>query len=323
MLTYLTLSQHPHVFQAMTGLRVGEFDQLLRDIEPRYQEAEHQRRQRPNRLRAPGGGPHHKLSIRDQLLLTVIWLRLYPTYETLGFLFGVSDTIAGRVIQRLLPLLEASGRDTMRLPDPGKKHRRELQQLLAELPELYVLVDTFEQRVQRPRQRTEADGYYSGKQKMHTLKSQVVVDGRTRQIVDVAASVRGPTADITLLKASKLLERLPAGVGLCGDLAYVGLSQLHPQGLGITPRRKPRGQPRPAEDVAFNRQVGRLRVPAEHSINRMRRYQALTQMDRHHRRGHTMRTIAVAGLVNRQLQARRPYGACHMTCGLACVRTIN
>ncbi|MGQ9903529.1 MAG: helix-turn-helix domain-containing protein [Anaerolineae bacterium] len=33
-------------------------------------------------------------------------MRLYPTYQTLGFLFGVSDTTAGRVIQRWLPVRE-------------------------------------------------------------------------------------------------------------------------------------------------------------------------------------------------------------------------
>ncbi|MGQ9904047.1 MAG: hypothetical protein ACUVRU_06935 [Anaerolineae bacterium] len=64
-------------------------------------------------------------------------------------------------------------------------------------------------------------------------------------------------------------------------------------------------------------------MPVEHSINRMRRYQALTQMDRHHRCEHTKGTVAVAGLVHRQLEARKPYGACHVTCGCSSVRTIN
>ncbi|MGQ9904465.1 MAG: IS5/IS1182 family transposase, partial [Anaerolineae bacterium] len=58
--------------------------------------------------------------------------------------------------------------------------------------------------------------------------------------------------------------------------------------------------------MEFNRQVARVRVPVEHSINQMRRYRALTQMDRHHRCGHTRRTVAVAGLVHRQLEARKP-----------------
>jgi hypothetical protein len=39
----------------------------------------------------------------------------------------------------------------------------------------------------------------------------------------------------------------------------------------------------------------------EHSLARLRRYQALSQVDRHHRRDHTARVRAVAGLVNRML----------------------
>lgn len=325
MLTYLTLARHPKVFQSMTGLRVREFDELVCDIEPRYAEAEHKRLQRPDRRRAIGGGPRHKLSLRDQLLLTVIWLRLYPTNEALGFLFGVSDTTAGRIIARLLPLLEASGQDTMRMPDPGRKHRRDLKQVLESAPELQaiLLVDTFEQRVQRPRERAEADTWYSGKKKMHTLKSQVVVDGRTGRIVDVASGARGPTADITLFRESGMLERCPEEAVLCGDLAYVGMRESYRAGQAITPRRKPRGQPRPPEDVAFNRSVARLRIPVEHSINRLRRYQALSQTDRHHRQGYTMRVRTVAGLVNRQLEARNSYGTRHVIDELSYLKTLN
>jgi hypothetical protein len=42
----------------------------------------------------------------------------------------------------------------------------------------------------------------------------------------------------------------------------------------------------------------------EHTIGRLRRYQALSQVDRHRRRGHTARVRAVAGLVNRMLDHR-------------------
>jgi len=43
----------------------------------------------------------------------------------------------------------------------------------------------------------------------------------------------------------------------------------------------------------------------EHGINRLRRYKALSQVDRHHRKGHTARVRAVAGLVNRMLDHRQ------------------
>jgi hypothetical protein len=311
LLRYDHLSRHPVVFQHMTGLRLGEFATLLDDVVPRFVAAQHQRLARVERQRALGGGRTADLSVRDQILLAVVWLRQYPTNEVLGFLFGVSDSTVSRIIAiaRVVPLLEASGRDTMRLPDPGRKHRKTLDALLADTPELAVLIDSFEQRVQRPKQRSEADGYYSGKKRQHTLKSQVAVDEQTGTICDVADSVVGPTADITLLKESRLLERLPPGVGGMGDLAYVGIAELHPQGLGLTPRRKPRGKPRPAEDVAFNRACSKRRMPVEHAIGRLRRYQCLNQTDRHHRKNHSARVRAVAGLVNRQMRARTPKAA--------------
>ncbi len=298
-LQYAQLSCVPGVFRAMTGLTVAQFDLLYSDLLPQYRVAEQQRLGRPNRQREIGGGHQFTLIARDQILLAVVWLRRYPTDEVLGYLFGVSETITLRTRHRLVPLLAAAGLDTMRLPDPGRKRRLHLDDLLQETPGLAVLVDTYEQRVQRHKQRDEADRWYSGKKKAHTVKTQVAVDERDGRIVDMPPSVRGPTADLVVLKESGLLPRLPTGVGICGDLAYMGINDLHPAVRGVTPRRKPRGQPRPVEDVAYNRAFARRRVGVEHQIGRMRRYESVTQRDRHHRRGITSRNRAVAGLVNR------------------------
>lgn len=326
---YHNLQRYPTVFRSLTGLRVGEFDQLVKDFTPLYQAAEGARhnptltREGRARKRALGAGPHFTLGMRDQLLLSVVWLRVYPSNEVLGFLFGVSDSTASRLVSRVVPLLAKAGKDGMRMPDPGRKHRRTLDELLREIPELGVVIDTFEQPVQRPgpwsKNREEADCWYSGKKKRHTVKSQVGVDRNSGEIVDVTESVPGPTNDLTLLKQSKLLDRLPEGVSGEGDLAYVGIANLHPQGLGFTPRRKPRGKdkhrprgqdkPRPPEDAAYNTAFAKSRIVVEHTILRMRRYDCLWQTDRHHRniKGHTERVAAVAGLVNRQIRHRLPY----------------
>jgi len=181
----------------MTGLRIPEFDTLIADVLPTYVAAEYERLSRPDRQRAIGAGHPFTLDDRDQLLLTVVWLRVYPIHEVLGYLFGISDSTVSRTIGRVLPLLEQAGRDTMRMPDPGRRHRRQLDDLLRDTPELAAVIDSFEQRVQRPRDRSEADGYYSGKKKQHTLKSQVAVDEESGRVVDISASVPGPTADIT------------------------------------------------------------------------------------------------------------------------------
>jgi len=303
---YAHLHRHPAVFRAMTGLTLPEFDHLLAKLLPSYATHEQQRHCRPERKRAVGAGRAFVLDPRDQLLVTLVWLRRYPTHEVLAWLFGISDSTTVRIVARILPLLERLGHATMRFPDPGKHHRRTFDEVLTALPELSVIIDSFEQRVQRPTARTAADEWYSGKKKTHTIKSQVAVDVHSGRFCDVSESVRGPTADITLLKDSRLLERLPEGVGAEGDLAYVGIQDLHPAGLGATPRRKPRGKERPVEDVVYNTAFSRRRIIVEHQIARLRIYECLTQRDRQQRRDHQARVGAVAGLVNLQIDYRQP-----------------
>lgn len=303
---YEYLTQYPNVFLKMTGLHIAEFKQLLRDVLPAFEVAETERLARPQRKREVGGGRTAELDGRNQVLLTVVWLRMYPTHEVLGYLFGVSDSTVSRVIERILPLLEAAGRDTMRLPDPGRKRRRSLDDLLRDTPELAVVVDTFEQKVQRPKAQDERDSWYSHKKRSHTYKTQLAVDENNGRIVDVAASVKGRIHDLKVLQQSGLLARLPDGVGCIGDLGYQGIRALHP--LGACPRKKPWGKhkPRPPEDVPYNRAFSQRRIIVENTINRLRRYQSLSQTDRQHRCQHSARVLAVVGLVNRQFHHRMP-----------------
>jgi hypothetical protein len=296
------LGQHPAVFRSLTGLTVAAFDQMLPELLAAFAAAHRRRLDRPGRQRAVGGGDDFDLAVADQFLLTVVWLRHYPNQECLGYLFGVSDSTARRAVRRCLPVLEAQGKDTMRLPDPGKGKRRDLPALLQQTPELAVIVDTFEQRTHRPKRRQRA--YYSGKKKAHTLKSQVAIDEDGR-VVDVGESRPGPWADLKVFRRSGLAGRLArAGVGALGDLAYVGIDGLVRGLRGATPRRKPRGQERPPEDRRYNRAFARRRIKVEHTIGRLRRYQALTAVNRHGRKGHEARVRAVAGLVNRMLDRK-------------------
>ncbi|HEY1190625.1 MAG TPA: transposase family protein [Gemmata sp.] len=294
------LRKHPVVFQHLTGLSVAVFDELAAQVVPAVEAAHRKKLARPDRQRAIGGGDDFDLSTADQVLLAVVWLRQYPTNEALGFLFGVSDSTASRTRTRCRPALEQAGQDTMRMPDPGVARRKRLPALLKDTPGLAVVIDAFEQRTQRPKRRQRA--YDSGQKKAHTLKSQVAVDEESGRIVDVSDSVPGRWADIKLLKRSRLMRRLPAGVGGLGDLGYTGIRDVSP--LGACPRRKPRGKERPPEDRKNNRAFRRRRVVVEHGIGRLRRFRAVAHVNRHRRHGHAVRVRAIAGLVNRMLDYR-------------------
>jgi len=323
-LRYEHLAARPRIFAAMTGLSPALFDDLAAELAPRVAAARRAHRDRPGRTRAPGGGPAFELGPVDALLLTVAWLRHYPTCEVLGYLFGVSKATASRTIASALPLLEAAGRDTMRLPDPDRFRRRSLAALLDRVPELAallrepagppthsaaapgpgpqaVLVDTFEQAVRRPARRAEADRWYSGKKRQHTVKTQVAVCEASGRIVDVCGDAVGPFSDVTLLAASGLARRLHPEIDLIGDGGFLGMAEFRTGGRALVPRRNHARRPLTKADRQWNRVLAGRRVRAEHGIRRLRAYQSLSQRDRHHRRGHERRVIAVAGLVNRRL----------------------
>ena len=91
---YKRISRNAHVFRAMTGLSVREFDSLAEEVLPLIAKADRRRldEARPQRQREMGGGRTPTLKLVDQLLLTIVWLRKYPTHETLGYQMCIRDS---------------------------------------------------------------------------------------------------------------------------------------------------------------------------------------------------------------------------------------
>lgn len=97
--------------------------------------------------------------------------------------------------------------------------------------------------------------YYSGKKKRHTVKSQVVINGRTRQVICTQHG-RGTTHDFALYKESKL--NFNEELELLADSGYQGLNKLHEKSR--TPTKKPpQGRLTKAEKCA-NRELSRRRA---------------------------------------------------------------
>jgi hypothetical protein len=140
-LRYRQLKCYPAAFMKVTGLELSQFERLLSEILPYYVEAEHQRRCRPDRQRAIGGGDRSNLEVCDQVLLALIWLWLYPKQQVLAAFFGISQPTVWRYIQRIVPLLRQTGQHVPSVRDPGRKRRRNLAGLLTEVPELVTMID--------------------------------------------------------------------------------------------------------------------------------------------------------------------------------------
>jgi hypothetical protein len=157
-------------------------------------------------------------------------LRQYPTNEVLGFLVGVRDSTTSRMLARVVPVLEVAGKDTMRMPDSGRKRRKHMPACARIRPSWRSSSTRLSNASNAVKPVPKPTAIYSGKNKQHTLKSQLAIDEQTSTICDVPNSVPGLTADVTLLTHAHLLERLPDGVGGLATWPTLALPHCTPLG---------------------------------------------------------------------------------------------
>ena len=280
------LRRSPIAFRQLTGITPDAFDRLLAQLTPRHEASEARRKARPGRVRKPGAGPKHKLSLSDRLLMLLIYYRTYTTHVFLGFLFGVDDSAVGRNINPLQPLLAG----IFRIPERKVKLDPE------DMRELFF--DATERPTRRPQRGQRA--YYSGKKKRHTIKNQVVTARRTKppgpgvkpqrlRIAAVSESFPGSVHDKKVYDKTRVV--VPPDARRTGDTAYLGTP------LEI-PTRKPKGGELTASQKEKNRVVSRRRIVVEHSIGKMKIWRIASERYRNADRRHTLIMKNVAGLHN-------------------------
>lgn len=132
--------KRPAEFTRLVGVNYGTFQIILEKLE---NEITRFKQHKPMRQR----GLKSSLTIADQLLLTLIYLRQYHTFLQLGEMFSISESYAQKrytfISKRLLKALD--------LPND--------QDLTAE--NLKLVADVTEQEIERPLSKQKS--YYSGK----------------------------------------------------------------------------------------------------------------------------------------------------------------
>lgn len=304
MLTVKKLKRKPEQFHAFTGLTPQEFDKLLAGVEPVYQGREQARHEKDDRRRQVGGGHPFTLPLAERLLMTLMYFRVYLTQGLLGFLFDLDDSNVGREINQrmrpvLLQVLPIPMRDSHLLGSspPSGQRLGTLSALLAAHPELRdLLLDATEQEIYRPQAKLPRRQCYSGKQKQHTLKTQMVATPHL--ILHILGQIPGSVHDYVLLQGSGVLHRLPPDCSLRLDRGYEGVEQAYPEVTIEKPIRRQRGTQLTVLGKLYNQMVSRLRIPVEHMIGRTKQFNILAQRYRGRRNDHEDIFAIVAGLVN-------------------------
>ena len=99
------MEANPQETQRLIGLGYSELQILLQNAEKLHHEKQALLESKKTRIIAGGGGRKPKLSLKEQIILTLVYLRHMTTFQLLGIQFGVSESTANDTFNYWLPLL--------------------------------------------------------------------------------------------------------------------------------------------------------------------------------------------------------------------------
>jgi len=117
-------------FRRLTGIKIKTFQKMLEILKKEEVEKE------------KNGGPKHKLSLENRLLMTLEYLREYRTYFHIGENYGVSESTAYKNICRIENILTRDPEFSL----PGKKALLDTENQIE-----VILVDVTETPIERPK----------------------------------------------------------------------------------------------------------------------------------------------------------------------------
>ena len=176
MITFARVAARPSALASLSGLNLADFEALYQDFAAHYvQDRKNSltRKGQP-RKRAAGAGAKFSQDGRTRLLMALVWLLTYPTYEVLAFLFSLNKGNAQRGVVDVLAPLEAHTVFVCERPAQERQKMCSVQAVMDAFPDVRLVIDAKEQRIQRPGGSDESGSshqklFYSGKKKAYTL----------------------------------------------------------------------------------------------------------------------------------------------------------
>jgi hypothetical protein len=285
--------------KALTGMTISEFESLV--ITFSLVLLKHQATRKRKRQRAVGGGRHHTLAnAEERLFFILFYVKCYPTMDLAGFFFGVDKSQIQRWVKELLTLLEeALGRE-MVLPARKINSVAEFMVRFPEVKDLFV--DATERPVRRPQASKQQKEHYSGRKGRHTKKSLVAADEDGRVLI-LPPAKPGRRSDYFRFKQSGIGDILPPGVTPWVDLGFVGIEKDFPHLDVAIPHKKPKNGSLTPEQRADNKIISQIRIRIEHTISRLKRFGAVSDIYRNHSGQWADKFILIAaGLSNYHLR---------------------
>jgi len=287
------IEENPQETQRLIGLEYEQLQNLIQNAERLHHEKQALLESNKIRIIAGGGGRKTKLSIPEQIILTLVYLRHLTTFQLLGIQFGVSESTANNTFNYWLPILRELLPSS--LIEQVKKNESDYVLVKEILTDYELIVDSYEQVRERPGDNKEQKKYYSGKASKHTFKSQIIILPDARDIVDVIAGEPGPKSDITLFRENR--DNFDPKQKFKGDLGYQG------EDLIDTPIKTPRNGKLTIDQKQENKQFSAKRVFVEHRIRSVKIFRVVQERFRLNPKKYEQVILTICGIVRFRIGA--------------------
>lgn len=270
--TWEYIQKHPQETKRLLGINFEQLEQLWELGKLNHQKHLDEVEKKKVRLYRAGGGNHSKLSLEEQIILILIYLRHNLSFQLLGLLFQVSESTAHNLFNYWQKIFAED------LPPSLLEQVKKLEapeEIKQELVNYELIVDSWEQPIERPGDPLTQKKHFSGKQKRHTLKNQAIVLPLKLDIVDVVFGQPGPVSDINLCRQT--FRKFDSEQGFLGEKAYLGERQIS------TPVKKPKNGELTREQKEDNQVVSSDRITIEHWIRVLKIFALARERFRLHR----------------------------------------
>ena len=281
--------------KAVIGMGGKEFKILHKQFDEIYNKIQ----QKKLRKRAIGGGRQGVIKdTKSKLLFILMYVKVYPTYDLAGALFGVVASRPHEWVNEYLPILEeALGRHCV-LPARKITSAEEFRRLYPGVQE--VILDGAERPIQRPKNNKNQKKAYSGKKKRHTRKNIYLVN-KEKKILYLSPTKAGKIHDFEQFKKTAVIDCIPEDVDILGYKGFIGINDLSSHKTYV-PKKKPKNGFLTPEEKEDNCLISSIRIKVEHAIGGVKRLGVATNIFRGRFGSDDRFTFVSAALWNFHLQ---------------------
>lgn len=244
------------------------FEKMLEVVDKSYKE-EHKK-----------GGRKDGATPKERLEITLKYLRQYVSQRYLAKEYNIGKSRIAPIIKWTTKLLVKD--KSFSLPNKAKNINDYSEPRIE---------DVTESRIDRPKKKQKE--WYSGKKKMHTIKTQVEIGIKTMFIYSIAFA-KGSVHDFKLFKECNC-DYNP-NVPLFIDLGYLGIEKIHKN--SIIPIKSSKNHKLTKEEKWYNSEVSKNRIAVEHVNAYLKKFKIVSTRFRNKRKNFKLYMSLICGIYN-------------------------